>query len=282
MSLYFTISCRAGSSETGKIEKDVIYGKADNADLKMDIYYPAEGTGNSPALIYVHGGAWIEGDKSSGVGIKYIPDLVKRGYLVASVNYRLAPKYKFPAQIEDVKCAVRFLRFNAKKYGINPEKIGAFGGSAGGHIVLLLGLSGSDKFNNSGGYEGQSSKVKAVVDLFGPSDLTVTFDKKGMKLIEEVFGTSDCNSEILKSASPVSYISSEDPPFLIIHGEKDRVVQFSQSQELYDKLKKAGLDATLVRVKNAGHGFIAFGGKIDPSREEIGVMIADFFDRSLK
>ena len=266
-----------------RVERDVTYCTGDSFQLKMDIYRPTNTNGLAPALLYVHGGGWTKGDKASGAGVQEIGEMVRRGYLVAAVNYRLAPEYKFPAQIEDVKCAVRFLRANAQSYGLNPERIGAWGGSAGGHLVSLLGLTDrSTGFEGSGGYVDQSSRVQAVVDMFGPSDLTQVFKGANPHLLQEVFNVTDSESEVLKSASPVSYVSSDDPPFLILHGEKDTLVPVSQSLELYDWLRAVGIPVTLVMVKNAGHGFAPVDGAIRPTRTEITKLMANFFDQHLK
>ncbi len=267
----------------GKVERDITYGIADSVALKMDIYYPKVVEGTVPAVLYVHGGGWTKGDKGTGAGATEIPELISRGYLVAAINYRLAPQYKFPAQIEDVKCAVRFLRANAATYGIDPDRIGAWGGSAGGHLVALLSVTDAAAgFEGNGGYADQSSRVQAVVDMFGPSDLTAIFQGADTQLLEQVFGTTDRNSDIVKLASPVTWVSSDDPPFLILHGENDKLVPLSQSKILYDRLVAAGVPATLTIVKNAGHGFAPAGGTIDPSRTEITNIVADFFDKHLK
>jgi acetyl esterase/lipase len=263
-------------------ERDVTYCTLDGVELKMDIYRPQRSAAPTPALLYVHGGGWTGGDKRSGEGIRDIPELLARGYLVAAVNYRLAPRYKFPAMIEDVKCAVRFLRANAERFSINPEKIGAWGGSAGGHLVALLGTADATAGWDVGQYLEQSSRVQAVVDMYGPTDLTVLFEGANPRLMEQVFGTSDRNSETLQKASPVNWVSSDDPPFLILHGERDPLVPVSQSQIFYEKLRAAGVPATFVIVKNAGHGFAPLGGPISPSRQELTKMIGDFFDQYLK
>jgi len=270
-------------TKLGKIERDVTYSVTDGVALKMDIYYPEVAEGTVPAVLYVHGGGWTKGDKRSGAGASEIPELISHGYLVAAINYRLAPQYKFPAQIEDVKCAVRFLRANAANYGIDPDHIGAWGGSAGGHLVALLGVTDATAdFEGNGGYADQSSRVQAVVDMFGPSDLTVAFEGANTRLLEQVFGTTDHNSDIVKQASPVTWVSSDDPPFLILHGEKDTLVPPSQSEILHDQLIATGVPATLTIVENAGHGFAPAGGTIDPSRTTITKMVADFFDKYLK
>ena len=270
-------------AKLGQVERDVTYGTTDGVDLKMDIYYPEFATGAVPAVIYVHGGAWIQGDKTEGAGATEIPELRSRGYLVAAVNYRLAPQYKFPAQVEDVKCAVRFLRANAAVYGIDPEHIGAWGGSAGGHLVALLGTTdASAGFEGSCGYADESSRVQAVVDMFGPTDLKALSQAVGSRFLLALFGTVNRNSNIVKRASPITWISDDDPPFLILHGENDDLVPISQSEILYNRLIAEGVPATLVIVENAGHGFTPTGGVIDPSRVEITKMVGDFFDQYLK
>lgn len=270
-------------AKLGTVVKDLTYGHADGIALKLDIYYPKTAAGAVPAVVYVHGGGWTQGDKAIGAGTEEIPEMVSRGYLAAAINYRLAPQHKFPAQIEDAKCAIRFLRANASLFGINPERIGVWGGSAGGHLVALLGTTdASAGLEGSGGYPNQSSRVRAVVDMFGPTDLAVLFRAGGGSALEQVFGISDPNSQAVKLACPVTYVSPDDPPFLILHGDKDNVVPLVQSQIFYNRLQAAGVTATLVIVKNAGHSFTPSGGAISPTRAEITTMVADFFDKYLK
>jgi acetyl esterase/lipase len=264
------------------MEKDIVYGTAAGVALKMDIYYPQKAEGAVPAVLYVHGGAWTKGSKDPGPAVNDVRMLQQKGYLVASVDYRLAPQYKFPAQIEDVKCAVRFLRANAALYGIDGGRIGAMGGSAGGHLVSLLGLSGDQDFNSSGGSTGQSARVQAVVDMYGPSDISVVPGGVDRVLLMQVFGAADRGAAVVKLASPVSYVSPDDPPFLIIHGEKDPLVPFGQSELLYAALKAAGVPVELLRVKNAGHGLVPSGGLVTPSRIEIMKKTGDFLDSNLK
>jgi len=269
-------------AKLGTVERDITYGTADGVDLKMDIYYPEHAAGAVPAVLYVHGGAWIGGDKREGAGTAEIPELRSRGYLVAAVNYRLAPDYKFPAQIEDVKCAVRYLRANAAAYGIDPARIGAWGGSAGGHLVSLLGTTdASAKFDGDGGWTDESSRVQAVVDMFGPTDLKA-LSEGDPRFLYMLFGTINRNAGIVKKANPITWISRDDPPFLILHGEYDEMVPVSQSEILYDALLAKGIPATLVIVENAGHGFAPVGGPITPGRSEISDMVAEFFDQYLK
>jgi acetyl esterase/lipase len=277
-----TESSTVPAGKLGTVEKNIVYGQAGGEKLLMDMYYPDEAHGAVPAILYVHGGAWMKGNKELGKNNMDVQELLGRGYIVASINYRLAPEYRFPAQIEDVKCAVRYLRANAARFGIDTERIGAMGGSAGGHLVALLGTSDNDDFNNSGGTTGQSARVQAVADMFGPADLTAELGNNNISVLMQVYGTTNKDSNVLKDASPVTYASADDPPFLILHGDKDNVVPLIQSQLLYEALKKMGVPAELVIVRNAGHGFAPSGARSVPGRAEIANRIGDFFDKSLK
>ena len=272
-------------AKLGTVDYDITYAAIDGTALLMDIHYPKTAEGAVPTVIYVHGGGWTSGDKESGAGTQFIPELVSRGYLVACINYRLAPEHKVIDQIGDVKCAVRYLRAEASKYGIDTRYIGAIGGSAGGHLVSLLGTSDiSANLEGNGGYSEESSRVQAVVDLFGPADLSVMFESVSRLWLYSVFGTSDPNSNDIIRLSPVTYVSSDDPPFLILHGDQDILVPLEQSEIIYNKLQAANVPASLVVVKNAGHGFrpVPSNAAISPSEQEMTLLIADFFDSCLK
>lgn len=248
-------------SEKVEIIKDVVYGKVDDKELLLDIVKPKETSEiPMPVIVFVHGGGWTKGDKKGG-DRKLIP-FAEKGYFCVSINYRLAPESKFPAQIEDCKCAIRFLKANSKKYNINPEKIGVWGTSAGGHLVSLLGTTGNiDKYNESGGWYGYSSKVSAVCDWFGPTDfLSSHSERSGLRGKFLLSENVKERRKLMKEASPVYYVSKESPPFLIMHGGKDTIVPFKQSEILYSKLKEKGVDVTLIKLKEAGHG-ICFGSR---------------------
>jgi acetyl esterase/lipase len=269
--------------QSSSIEKNVVFYRCQGKDVAMDLYYPRLAGAASPVVVYIHGGGWFSGDKATGIGLQEIPELNQRGYLVASINYRLAPRYAFPSQIEDVECAIRFLRANAGEYKIDSEHIGVYGESAGGHLASLLGVTnGVNWCCNPDSYPDQSTKVQAVVDMFGPSDLSLTFKQNWNMAIEHIFGTSDPESNLIKEASPVNYVSQDDPPFLIIHGSRDDQVLPDQSEELYQKLISNNVPASLLIVENCGHEFSPVGGPISPSRSEISSRIADFFDQYLK
>ncbi len=276
-------------TQYGIVEPDVIYGVAGGIELKMDIYYPKQYGTKVPVVIYVHGGAFIGGDKRDITLETMTTTLLARGYMVASLHYRLVPQGGiFPFQVEDVKTAMRFLRSNAEKYRININKIGAIGGSSGGYLVNMMGLCDTgDGFDISGGYLNQSSRVQAVVDLYGISDIALQYNTGRIEgpngPVSKFIGNPDKFTEIAVKASPINYVTPDDPPFLIIHGDKDTDVILRQSELLYTKLVAANVPATLVVVKNGAHGFRPAGqDPISPSMPEIVKMIADFFDKHLK
>ena len=263
------------------IKRDITYVTVDNVSLQLDIYFPKLMSGKTPAVLYVHGGAWMTGDKNIGAGSQDVAALTAAGFIVVPVNYRLAPVFKFPAMIEDVKCAVRFLRAHANEYGIDPDKIGAYGGSAGGHLVSLLGLTDSNAGWDTRPYINYSSQVQAVVDMFGPSDLPALFAPGQQQISLSVFGTSDLKSQTLIRASQISWVNRGDPPFLILQGDKDTTVPLSQSKELYDCLIQGGVEATLKVFKNGTHGLNG-SPDMQPTRQDLTQMLVEFFKSYLK
>jgi acetyl esterase/lipase len=260
---------------------DITYCTTDGIPLKMDLYFPENAKAPYPVLVYFHGGSFTGGDKRQGSGIIDIPAMTERGYAVAAANYRLMPEYSFPAEIIDAKCAIRFLRHYADDYSLDTEKIGVWGGSAGGHLVAMVGLTNADPAFEVGDYLEESSQVSAVVEMFGPSDLTAQFNWLQKQLLRRAFGTDNTDSSLLRQASPVNYVTASAPPFLILHGEHDHVVPVQQAELLYQKLVDAGVDASLVLVENADHNFKPTGSPIDPSRSEISDLMGEFFDRVL-
>lgn len=265
-------------------ETDIVYATVGGVDLMLDVYYPNTWDAPAPLAVYVHGGGWTGGDKSSGAGMVDKDELLARGYVVAAVNYRLAPQHRWPAQIEDVKAAIRYLRANAARFGADPARIGAWGGSAGGHLVAMLGTADAAAgYDGSGDNLEQSSRVAAVVDLFGPADWTAADWGLARSLTAwQVFGATSPADPVLVAASPVTWVTPDDPPFLILHGDRDETVPLSQSVTLDARLRAAGVPSTLVVVRNAGHGFRPAGGDPSPSRAELTRMLADFFDRHVK
>ncbi len=273
-----------GRTPPATIKRNVTYGVAGGVELKMDIHLPrGERPQPAPVVMYVHGGGWVIGGKRIWWGIRSVyQQLLARGYVFVSVNYRLAFQHRWPAQIEDVKCAVRYLRAHAAEYNLDPERIGAWGDSAGGHLVSLLGLTDAGAgFDTSGGHDQQSSKVQAVVDMFGPSDLTYLHAYPGFKrMLRWMLGTLDPLS-VLRQASPLQYVTAAAAPFLIVHGEKDPMVPPRQSRMLYQRLVEVGAAARLVMVRNVTHELIPVGLPVRPTRTEIDSMIVEFFERHL-
>jgi acetyl esterase/lipase len=284
--LRYSALASEGDAEVSRApdESDVAYCGVADPKRSLDVYYAAqrEPGVSSPALVYVHGGGFTGGDKAKGNGLAEVSALAARGYLVASVNYRLAPGSRFPAPIEDVKCAIRYLRANAEALDVDPDRIGIWGGSAGGNLALLAGLTGDDAFL-AGEHLKQSGRVSAVVDMFGPTDLTAgDFSFLESFLLGRAFGTTDPGDPLLARASPVTYAKAGAPPILILHGEVDDVVPLSQSKAMYERLRAAGAPATLVTVANANHNFAPTAGPINPTRHEITKLVGDFFDAHLK
>lgn len=265
------------------IERDVTFCVADDVELKMDIFYPNSVDGSMPTLIFVHGGGWRGGDKIRVERQPELSTLRDLGFFVVSVNYRLAPEYQFPAMIEDVKCAVRHLRANADQYGIDASRIGAWGTSAGGHLVSLLGVTDEGVFEGDGGYAEQSSRVQAVIDLYGPVDLAAMYDNRRSQqnLMNVVFNAEGPEDEMIQQASPVNHVTPDDPPFLLLHGELDETVPLSQSEIFLEVLNEVGVPASLVVVENGGHGFND-AHEIRPTTQELAEMVIDFFETHLK
>jgi acetyl esterase/lipase len=254
---------------------------------KAQITEPPQAENPAPAAIYVHGGSWVSGnDQSGGFLISTIgPDLAAKGFVVVSLDYRLGPARQWPDQIEDVKCAVRFLRANAHALNIDPQEIGAWGQSAGGHLVALLGTAGPAAGWDVGPYPDESSQVQAVVDMAGPSDLLTLGDKGESLLVQESFLSliggvpADRLAATLKAASPVTWVSPGDPPFLIVHSTDDEIVYPQQSQELAWDLAANGVPHQLLLVRDGGHQLDNPGE--NPDEAGIVADVEGFFIRTL-
>jgi acetyl esterase/lipase len=254
----------------GAVDKDVIYSTADGQELRMDLYYPAYGE-SWPVLIFVHGGGWTEGDKAP---LPVVPTFA--GYLVASINYRMYPAYRFPAMIEDVKCAIRYLRAHAVAYNLDPDRIALIGHSAGGHLAALAGLAQEGAGWDVGEHLDHPSQVQAVVAMSGPTDLTRQFPDWVMELKTDVFGEAQW-----AIASPVNYAHAKAPPFLIIHGDADAEVPVAQAHQLYDALLEAGAPVEKLILHNGGHGLEPVDGAMTPSAEEMFAVVFSFLARCL-
>ena len=252
---------------------------------KMDVYVPSASLPRPlPVAVHVHGGGWISGSKSSGSRFSQVKDeLLARGYLVVSVDYRLGPADKYPAQIQDVKCAVRHLRARAALYGLNPDRIGAWGGSAGGQLVSLLGTAdASVGFDDVGGFQGESSEVQAVIAISAITDFTTP--EELLDDYHRAFETwPDPTSPEMIQASPVTHVSEDDAPFFFIVGDEDPLVMPEQSVRMNQLLQAAGATSSLLRVMHADHDLLPTGPTpIDPSGAVINSRMVEFFDQHLR
>ncbi len=247
----------------------------------LDLYIPrAAGTRPLPIAMYIHGGGMTAGDKLD-LNPVFLDALASAGYAVASVNYRLAPASRFPAQIEDVKCAIRFLRAKAPRYGLNASEIFAFGTSVGGQLVALAALTGPNSVFDVGPYPTEPSNLLAVADMFGPANLTERASGFSSSGIQQVFGTSDHKDLVL--ASPTHFVVPNSPPILLVQGVEDTTVLKSQSMELYRDLKAAGDQTQLVLIQNMGHMFMQVGSRpLDPGLRQIAADVVRFFDNARK
>jgi len=242
------------------VVRDLEYATADGAPLLLDLYLPSHQPEHPvPLVLWIHGGAWRAGDKAP----TYAPTALGESYAVASVNYRLSQEAAFPAQIHDVKAAVRFLRGNAERYGLDPGRFGAWGSSAGGHLAALLGTScGCPELEGElGEHLDEFSCVQAVCDYYGPTDFISLIEQRAASarrrpMPEDLLlgGPVEEHVELARLASPVTHIDRTDPPFLIMHGSDDATVPVGQSIDFDERLRAAGVDSTLIVVDGAGHG----------------------------
>jgi acetyl esterase/lipase len=251
--------------------------------LALDVYEPQSGTVPHPLLIFVHGGSWAFGSSNikeqNQLTQRVVAAVLSRGFAVASVNYRLAPANPWPAQIIDVRCAIRYLRSSAARWGVDPHRFAAMGNSAGAQLVSLAALSaGTVPAWDTAQFAGQSSLVAAVVDCWGPIDLLAAgWSSTALEIGKLVFRISwGTQNDTLAAASPVSYIHAGAPPFLIIQGLADTLVPPTQSVELHARLLAAGVGATLVQVSNAAHELIPRGGAISPDVGALAMQTVNF------
>ncbi|MCE7862525.1 MAG: alpha/beta hydrolase [Bacteroidetes bacterium CHB5] len=247
----------------------------------LDIYLPANAKGKIPLVVFVHGGGWLVNDKYADIGYmkKTVAEIVSSGYALASIDYRFATQAVFPAQIQDCNRAVSFLIDNADKYGFDKNRIAVIGFSAGGHLASLMGLS---KNNNIESFfmrgTNKSFTFKAVVDFYGPADLILFPGNDDPKSPESLLigATPLARPDLAKAASPVTYVDKDDPPFLIIHGEKDELVSPKQSQLLSAWLSAVGVQNELIMVQDAPH----FGEMFDT--DAIRSKVIGFLKKELK
>lgn len=259
-----------------EFREEVEYGTGGGEKLTLNLAKPTKAEGKLPVLVYIHGGGWAGGNKKDLN--QPIKDAAARGYLAVTVGYRLAPKHLYPAQVEDVKCAVRWLRAHADELGIDPDRIGAVGFSAGAHLAMMLGfMDKGDGLEGSGGWPDQSSKVQAVVAYFGPTNLDDEYPEVSRNIVKQfIGGTREEKRDLYKQASPLTYIGAGDAPVLIFQGTKDVLVPHDQAIQVVDVLTKAGVPGRIEIMLGANHGW---GGK-ELERTLEGTN--EFFDEILK
>jgi acetyl esterase/lipase len=279
--LGFIIPISDSLAADGKVLKDLEYAEIGDLGLKLDLYLPPAAQSKPTLIVWVHGGAWRAGSKDR-VPIKA---LIDHGFAIASVDYRLTPVARFPANIHDIKAAIRWLRASAGKYGHAAAKIGIAGASAGGHLVNLIGTS-----NGHPGLEGkegehldQSSDVAAIVSFYGAANLTTILHQStphglgvripALQLL--LGGQPEAREELAKLASPVFQVNGNEPPLLLIHGDQDHQMPVNQSIELFGKYREYGLPVQMDFVHGAGHGGAAF------YNDERMLMVAGFFAKHL-
>ena len=251
------------------IRNGITYAEVDGQKLLLDLAVPLEGDGPFPLIICLHGGGWSAGHRSD---VRWLlPELSKRGYAAATVSYRLAPEYPLPAQIHDVKAAVRFLRAHARHYNLDPHRFGAIGFSAGGHLAMMLGLTGpADGLEGQVGVTGPSSKVQAVVNYVGAGDLRGPrkplsseaekivrnyYHKSADELWKSVFGTSDVSAPIYATMSPIVYADASDAPVLTFMGTEDEFISLERTHRFDEEMKAAGAQHELVIMDAERHNF---------------------------
>jgi acetyl esterase/lipase len=250
------IAAQAAEPAKVKTELDVVFTKVGDVELKLDLVRPEQSEAALPAIVVIHGGAWRAGDKSHVRPL--LSEFAGHGYVAVAPQYRLCPKETFPAQVHDVKSAVRWLKSNASKYHVDSERIGAIGFSAGGHLALMLGLTGpGDGLDPGGSSQSPDSRVKAVVNYFGPTDLAAKdIPDVSKPLVKDFLGGSPSEKpEVAAKASPLTYVSKDDAPVLTFQGTKDPLVPYTQAIKLAEAMHSAGVPGRIELIVGAQHGW---------------------------
>ncbi len=264
-------------SEGVVFERGLEFANPDNQHLQLDLARPEKGEGPFPAIVCIHGGGFRAGTRDGYD--KLCLTLAQHGYVAVTVTYRLAPAYQFPAAVQDCKAAVRWLRANAAKYHLDPARIGTMGGSAGGHLALFLGVTAGEPSFEGEGHLDQSSAVNCVVSYYGPSDFTQSYGKSvdAHEVLPLFFGG---NLEQKRRehivGSPLYWVTPKAAPTLCIHGTQDKYVAHEQAVWMVDRLKASAVEAELLTLEGAGHGFK------DADAEKADAAMLAFFDRHLK
>jgi acetyl esterase/lipase len=265
LALVVSVGSAGLAAESGRlpegttVHRDLAYVTGGHPRQKLDLYLPPA-AGPRPLVVYIHGGAFRMGDKTEHPPLEYLAD----GYALAALNYRLSQHALFPAQIEDCKAAVRWLRAHADTYGLDPDRFAAGGASAGGHLAAMVGTTGHSPEFDVGKHRDVSSRVQAVLDYFGPTDFLqmdahrlpggMVHDTPDSPESQLVGGPIQDNPEKVARANPITYVTADAPPFLIVHGSDDPLVPHHQSELLAAALREAGVPVTFYTVEGGGHG----------------------------
>lgn len=269
--------CRAAAP---RIYLNKVYGTVGGVSLMMDVYRPEGAAGKRPGVVLIHGGGWSGGDKRY-----YAPlgqELATKGYVVFSLNYRLLPKHHYPAPLDDVQRAVRYIRAHAGEYQLDPNRIGALGDSAGGYLAAMLGTRDT-RDNSDPELASYSSRVQCVVDFYGPTNFALPRNSPdisplAVQIVISFLGkTPEQDPDLYKSSSVLPYVDKQSAPFLILHGTHDPLVPVGQSTQLYDALRAADVEATLLLVYKLSHGFLRPGTPLS-----FGAASEEFLARYLK
>jgi acetyl esterase/lipase len=246
-----------------EIQRDIEFARVGEVPLALDLYLP-RGKAREPLIVWVHGGAWRSGSKKS----MPLSKLVEEGYPVASVDYRLSTQAKFPAQVHDIKAAIRFLRGHGERWHLPKKKIVVAGDSAGGHLAALVGVSNgnAELEGEVGSDRGQSSDVQGILSFYGAANLTTILKQSTPHGLEVrvpaldllLGGQPDAVPELARLASPVFHVDHDDPPLLLLHGDQDPQMPINQSLELWGAYKRVKAPVQLEVVHGAGHGGAMF------------------------
>jgi acetyl esterase/lipase len=230
---------------------DIEYCSVGGVSLMLNLALPEEAEGPVPGLIFIHGGAWKSGGRE--VYHFYTYTFARQGYAAATISYRLSGQAEFPAAVEDAKCAVRWMRAHAEDYGIDPNNIAVIGGSAGGHLAMMVGYSDESEFQGEGGYQDVSAAVQAVVNFYGPYDLTTQMAKESGDVKDFLGATYEEDPDVYLEASPMQHLDEDDPPTLVFHGTVDDIVPVAQSDKLAARLKELGVPSEYQRFEGWPH-----------------------------
>ena len=255
LALTFLAVCGAVPEPQSEVQydRDVVYGKATGEEMKLNLARPKDAQGPLPAVVILAGGGW-KGAGRKDLMDRFTQEFGRRGYVAATVDTRSTPEHVFPHQVEDAKCAVRFLRANAQKYGVDPQRIGAVGFSAGGHLALMLGvLTKEDGFEGDGGWAEQPSQANAVVAFCGPTNFTTANPSNGGNFEFFLGAKRKDNPELYKKASPITYVKKGTAPMLLIQGTMDDMVPYTQATEMAAALTAVGVPGRVELLFGAGH-----------------------------